>query len=352
MSARDPVALVIGEFGPGALAGYYARALEMLGWRAVRYDMQRGYTRGGLLRHARPVRRLLRRPLWALMARETIALARRHRPDLIVATKAPFLDVESVNALRRRGAPVAMIYPDSPYGDYTQRADVLAVLAAYDRVYIWGRHLVARLGADGVTSARYLPFAFDPGDYGVAGPAARASCGRAHAIAFIGQRYDKREVWLLALRGLDVGVWGLGWERTGALRAAGHCVHAEPAHGPAAGAIYRGAALALNVLHADNVPAHNMRTFEIPPCGAVMLSEATAEIASFFPPERACLLAADPGALRAHAERALADRAVIRQISAEGARAAAPHTYQARVRTILGDLGVTAGQPLRAGARS
>ena len=46
MSARDPVALVIGEFGPGALAGYYGRALQMLGWRVVSYDMQRGYTRG------------------------------------------------------------------------------------------------------------------------------------------------------------------------------------------------------------------------------------------------------------------------------------------------------------------
>jgi hypothetical protein len=62
VSAPDPVALVIGEFGPGALAGYYARALQMLGWRAERYDMDRGYTRGGLLGRARPVRRLLRRP--------------------------------------------------------------------------------------------------------------------------------------------------------------------------------------------------------------------------------------------------------------------------------------------------
>ena len=147
-------------------------------------------------------------------------------------------------------------------------------------------------------------------------------------------------------------MWGLGWERSDPIRAAGHCVHAEPAHGPAAAAIHRGSALALNVLHADNVPAHNMRTFEIPPCGAVMLSEATAEIASFFEPDRACLLAADPVALRAHAERALDDPAQARAIAREGARAAAPHTYQARVRTILGDLGVAAGLPRRAGARS
>ncbi|HUK62376.1 MAG TPA: glycosyltransferase, partial [Dongiaceae bacterium] len=234
---------------------------------------------------------------------------------------------------------------------HTQRADVLPVLAAYDRVFIWGRQLLSRLQADGVGASTYLPFAFDPGDYGAAGEAATPSCGRRHAIAFIGQRYDKRETWLAALAGLDVGVWGLGWGRSAAVRRAGHCVHAEPAHGAGAAAIYRGATLALNVLHADNVPAHNMRTFEIPPCGVAMLSEATGEIASFFEPERACLLATDASALRAQAERALADPPRTRAIAQEGARVAAPHTYQARVRTILGDLGVTAGQPVRAGVR-
>jgi hypothetical protein len=245
-----------------------------------------------------------------------------------------------------------MIYPDSPYGAHTQRADVLGVLAAYDRVYVWGRQLVTRLKADGVAAATYLPFAFDPGDYGAEGPVDTPSCGRSHAIAFIGQRYDKREAWLAALRGLDVGVWGLGWTRSEVVRAAGHCVHAGSVHGAAAGAIYRGTTLALNVLHADNVPGHNMRTFEIPPCGSVMLSEATEEIASFFEPDRACLLAADPAALRGQAERALADRSLTRALAEQGAQAAAPHTSQARVRTIVADLGVVAGYPARARART
>ena len=44
--------------------------------------------------------------------------------------------------------------------------------------------------------------------------------------------------------------------------------------------------------------------------------------------------------------------ALPRASAAEGARAAAPHTYPARVRTILGDLGVAGGVPVRTGARS
>jgi spore maturation protein CgeB len=341
--------LIIGEFGPGALGLSYARAFEALGWSTTRYDMWVGYTRGRLLARARVLRRVLRPLLWRLMAREAVVLAGRQELDLVLSTKAPFLGGTAVGALKRAArAPVAMVYPDSPYGAYAMRADVIEVLARFDRVYIWSRRLLDRLHADGVASAAYLPFAYDPADYAPHGPVAGAACGRRHAIAFIGQRYDKREVWLGALRGLDVGVWGLGWE--GAVPA-GACVHLEAAHGAAAAAIYRGATLALNILHADNLPAHNMRTFEIPPCRTVMLTESTEEIDAFFEPGRACLAAADPEALRAQAERALADAALTRAIAEQGARAAAPHTYEARSRAIVADLGAGRRAPVTRAAR-
>jgi hypothetical protein len=277
------------------------------------------------------------------MSRETLALARQQPPSLVVLTKAPFLGRAAVRALRgtARG-PVVMVYPDSPYGAYTQRADVLSVLATYDRVYIWGRRLLERLRADGITAAAYLPFAFDPADYGGDGPVHAAACGRRHAIAFVGQRYDKREAWLAALQGMDVGIWGTGWERSALAQVPGFCVHREAVHGGAAAAIYRGARLALNVLHSDNLPAHNMRTFEIPPCRTVMLTEATDEIAGFFPPGHACLAAAEPAELRREAQRVLDDPSLGPALAAEGARRAQPHTYAARSRAILADLGVAA----------
>jgi hypothetical protein len=336
--------LIIGEFGPGALALSYARAFEALGWRTTRYDMWAGYNRGRILAGAHAVRRLLRPLLWKLMTREVVALAGREPLDLVVSTKAPFLGAAAVRELKRAAAaPVAMIYPDSPYGAYTMRDDVVDVLATFDRVYIWSRQLLGRLHADGVRAASYLPFGYDPADYGPDGPVAHPECGRRHAVAFVGQRYDKREAWLRALGGLDVGVWGLGWEGSTLREVAGLCVHRQAVHGPAAAAIYRGAALALNILHADNMPAHNMRTFEIPPCRTVMLTEATGEIEEFFEPGRACLAAGEPLALRAEAERALADRRLASAVAEQGAAAAAPHTYEARARAIVADVVGTRG---------
>src|SRR5215208_3228321 len=150
---RPPHVLIIGDFGPGALALYHERAFQALGWRSCRYDMGLHYARHGLLRTSRILRRLLRRPLWALMAREVVSLAGHDRPDLVWCTKAPFLGREAVKELKRRSrAPIVMVYPDSPYGAYTQRADVLSVLAEFDRVCIWGRHLLGPLRDDGVGS--------------------------------------------------------------------------------------------------------------------------------------------------------------------------------------------------------
>src|SRR6185503_19337353 len=77
VSARTPSVLLVGEFGAGALALSYARAFQSLGWRTVRYDMTLGYTRGGALARRRVLRRALRPALWALMSRETVALAAR-----------------------------------------------------------------------------------------------------------------------------------------------------------------------------------------------------------------------------------------------------------------------------------
>ena len=81
MSGPSGRVLIVGEFGAGALALAYARAFEALGWQTTRYDMQAGYTRGAVLARARGA----------------------------------------------TSAPLAMLYPDSPYGAYVQRLSLIHI---------------------------------------------------------------------------------------------------------------------------------------------------------------------------------------------------------------------------------
>ena len=348
-----PRVLLIGEFSEGALALYYERAFEKAGWVTTRYDMWQGYARTPALSRSRMLRRALRPFLWHRMSSEVVARARRQQPELVVTFKGAFLGAGSVRELRRNtGGPVVVIYPDNPYGEYALRPDAISVLAEFDRAYIWGRFLVPRLQRDGVCSVRYLPFAHDPLDYcpGRTGPA--PECGRGHPIVFIGQYYPKREEWLQTLAGHDVGIWGIGWRHARLAADRGFCVHREQVRGAAAGAVYAGARVGINILHAQNVPAHNMRTFEIPPCRTVMLSEATEEVAEFFPPGEACLDARTPADLRSQMDRLIQDPALAAALANDGRKRGQSHTYSDRVRAILQDLTLpaaltTAGTPAR-----
>ncbi len=333
--------LLVGEFAEGALGLYYERAFAGAGWRTARYNAWQGYARPPILSRSRPLRRMLRPILWKVMGHEVAVRAGQERPDLIVVMKGPFLGREAVRDIKRAAsAPVVNIYPDNPYAQWALRSSMPAVLAEYDRVYIWGRFLLPRLEQDGVRSALYLPFAHDPADYGPFANGPAAECGRQHAIVFVGQYYPKRELWLEALAGCDVGVWGTGWSTSRLAHIQGVCVHRKAVHGPAAGTVYARARVGLNVLHASNLPGHNMRTFEIPPCRTVMVTEASEEIAGFFPPGEACLEATTPADLRRQVERALGDPNLAQSVAESGRQRGRRHTYAARVETILQDLGL------------
>jgi len=126
---------------------------------------------------------VLRPLLWRWMNREVASLARQ-RWDLIVAFKAAFLDGPAVERLRAACGSTVMIYPDSPWDEYTQRADLIPVLRRFARTYIWSHPLAARLTEEGV-SARYLPFGYDTR---VRGRRSRRGAVRS-GIAFAAQPY-------------------------------------------------------------------------------------------------------------------------------------------------------------------
>ena len=94
------------------------------------------------------------------------------------------------------------------------------------------------------------------------------------------------------------------------------------------------------MLSPHNVPGHNMRTFEIPASGAVMLATYTAEQARFFPEGEAAWYYRSPGELDDLLDRLLAD-AELRERTAQAAlKVTRDHDYVQRARAMLEDLGL------------
>lgn len=344
--------LIAGQFGPGALEASYARAFETLGYEPFCFDSLRVYQEAGRAGRNRVLRRLFRPFFWGRLNRHFEELALCVKPAFIIATKCCFLEPETVRRVRRQlGVPVFNIYPDHPYcgaplyarnGASTQRRNLIEVFREYSAVFMWEKRLCERLRADGV-QAVFLPFGVDPEMFHpYTGSASSCpECGLSdHTVVFAGHYSPKRDKHVSAVARNSVALWGRGWTRMGKAALRPHRLHRASTSGLALAGLYTRAAVSLNVVGELNVPGHNMRTFEIPASGGVMLAYYTREQDDFFPEDEAAAYYRVPEELDDKIERLLRDAALRERIRRNAIRIAAQHSYRQRAETILGECGI------------
>ena len=341
--------LLIGVFSQGSLGASYASAYERLGYQVFPFDYDKAYFQSSWIAGNRLLRRTFRRVLWDRMNRSTRELARCIRPGLILALKAPYLDPETIRDLRSLGAPVVNYYPDNPYCGVpwdsrktsAQRNNLIEALREYTRLWIWQEDLAARLVRDSV-SASYMPFGSDPEMYyphGGSGSEDCPECHGDHKIVLIGQHSAMRQEHVAAIRNHSVDLWGARWTRGGPEFVSRHHVHHASAFGTASSKLYSRASVSLNVVDDLNMPGHNMRTFEIPASGGVMLARYSDAQAEFFPENEAAVYYRSPAELDHKIEWVLRDPELRARIRRNAALLAAAQTYDVRAAQVLRECG-------------
>ena len=335
--------LLIGPFRPGDLPESYALAFQDLGHEVFRFDSDRAYFQSAFFAANRYLRRLFRRHLWDRVNRTTTEVVRSVRPDLVVAFKTSYLDPETIRNIRiREHTPIVNYYPDNPYCGVpldprktsALRSDLIDCLREYTHVFIWGEEMADKLRADRV-KASCLPFGADI-HYFKPGIRYRCpECDTEHDIAFVGQYNDKRQRHIDAVRRHDVALWHGSWERARRAFNGRHILHTHEVWGPQCAAAYFTAKVSLNVVSDINIPGHNMRTFEIPASGGVMLSVFTEAQAAIFPAGEAALYYRDPSEIDEILERAMGDDALRERIKNSALRIAAENTYEHRAKELI-----------------
>jgi spore maturation protein CgeB len=342
--------LVIGTTSPGALPESYARAFERLGMEVIRYDFERAILQAGRFTGNRILRRALRPILWNAVNREVSEVAQNVRPAFIFGVKCSFLHPETVRQIRRSvGVPFVNHYPDHPYigvrwnprEPSALRRDLIEALRQYSVVFMWERTLVERLRRDGV-EAKYLPFAVDPelcqpkpGNEGLVCKA----CNTTHEVAFVATYTRFRCTEISAARRHTVAIWGNNWPRKWMTLSGQHRVHA-PVWGGAVGDIYARGAVSLNVLNAENLGGPNMRTFEVPGSGGVMLARYSPAQDEFFPENEAAVYYRSPAEIDDKIEWLLGDGELRARLRKNAARLAAKQTYDVRAAQVLRECGI------------
>jgi spore maturation protein CgeB len=135
-------------------------------------------------------------------------------------------------------------------------------------------------------------------------------------------------------------MWGARWPRALRRFDGRHAIHRQDAFGGAAALLYAAADASLNVVDDLNMPGHNMRTFEIPGSGGVMVATHTVEQAAIFPDSEAALYYRAPSEIDGLVERLHAEPDFASRLRRTGLAIAREHTYARRAATMIADLAI------------
>ena len=107
----------------------------------------------------------------------------------------------------------------------------------------------------------------------------------------------------------------------------------------------RSAKIAVNILRLQNEGSHNMRTFEIPGCGGVMISQQSPEQEEFFPEPRAAVYFRNANEGVAKMRELIENELLRLQVIDAAHQIARRHTYLHRAVALLEAIGISCAEP-------
>lgn len=229
------------------------------------------------------------------------------------------------------------INPDNPWNSGSRAAtniNVLESLDFFDAYCTWSLSIVEKLKGIGCRNCIYLPFGYDAQSHT---PPNFASKYRSHTLVFIGSWDHAREDLLAKLAGVEVDlrIYGNGWHKAARSFPWKNSVKNGEVFGPEMAAITTSSMLCLNPMRAQNFGAHNMRTFEIPAMGGLMLTTRSEEQNSFFPENEASYMYDDIEELREKILYIANHSVEADRVRARGMELVREHSYSSRAQYLL-----------------
>jgi spore maturation protein CgeB len=272
--------LLVGLRQAGQVGGHCEQALRELE-HTIRQLEVLDVAAHPLFRHRDSANALISQAAGALhkawLNRELLGRARAMRPDVVLVIKGHELRPATLAAVRvETEACLGNWNTDNPFNRLNSSRDLLAAIPVYDCCFIWGRFLVPRLQQAGARRVEYLPFAYNPALHRQLKEPRPNAAGAPATIVFAGSPDPTRLPYLRRVADMDLELWGNHWHRLPAgdeLRARWKGV----AEGERLAPVLSSCAVALNFVREQNGPAHNMRTYEAPACGAFLLTSRTEE---------------------------------------------------------------------------
>jgi spore maturation protein CgeB len=213
-----------------------------------------------------------------------------YRPDIIWVFKGMEVLPETLRWISSIGIPVVNYNPDNPFiftGAGSGNRNVSDSIPLYDLHFTYNLEIKKRLETEYRLRTAFLPFGFElsAADY-----SANSREPEIVKACFVGNPDEQRVAVIkeLAAAGLSMDIYGNDWQKfLGDQRKLTLYPAVYKNEFWKALRKYR---LQLNIMRVHNEDSHNMRTFEVPGAGGIMLAPATTEHKLFFVPNEEVFL--------------------------------------------------------------
>lgn len=271
----------------------------------------------------------------------------RFKPDVVLIFKGMEISRWSLDKVRARGIRLVNYNFDHPFEHFSRGTGnrfVTEAIPAYD-LHISYSSVIAQQLSDryGVHTA-CIPFGYHLSDtqYDQVIAEERPEINR---LCFVGNPDDNRiqVIGELIADGFDIDLYGFGWEKH--LKPSEHIVIHPPRKANSYWQdptefwkVLRQYRVQLNFFRPHNEGSHNLRTFEVPAVGGILLTPASAEQQKFFEVDKEIFFYSDYASMREQARRLMQkspeEIAAIRE-SARKRSVEEDYSYKRRTRDLL-----------------
>ena len=210
----------------------------------------------------------------------------RKKYDLVIIFKGLFLNKETIKKLKEKNIKIVNIFPDNPLNTQVKNIsnkNLVNCIEDYDLFCVWSQKIIKKIRKLKPKShLYYLPFGYDGFIHRKVPPKKKYI----NTINFIGSYDPARLDFLKKIRDNDLIIAGNNWRDH--IKNEGNYIF-----GKKLCSIISSSLISINLLRDQNKSSHNMRTFEVPAMGGLLLTKRSKEQKKFFPENKASIMYAN-----------------------------------------------------------
>jgi spore maturation protein CgeB len=282
----------------GALEHQFVRGLGAAGCRVTGFDIQtpvRSAKNKNTL--SKVLYRLHPQLFYRQVQQQLLRFAEEKAPDVILVFKGLELDADTTASLKVATRLLVNYNPDHPLGLFSHgitNRNMVDSLPLYDLHFTYSANIARRLEQERGLKSAVIPFGYDE----TIRPRAGSASFCAGNVVFLGSWDQERADKLNRLESSPLLIFGnKAWKnRSGKLPNVKKAYQDRELYNEEYAGAIQDALGVINLLRPYNIQedSHNMRTFEVPGYGGLLLSERTAEQQSFFEEDKEAIYFGSP----------------------------------------------------------